>query len=70
MREGDGDVHERDKTSGDRAGRDAGDGGETTRVRDGVSDAHTHTEVVEDNGEKLAERVETRCEQLGSLPRE
>ena len=31
---------------------------------------HTHTQVVEDNGGELAERVETRCEQLGVLPRE
>ena len=37
---------------------------------DGVSDAHTHTEVVEDNGGGLAERVETRCRQLVSLLRE
>ena len=38
--------------------------------KDGVKDAHTHTLVVRDNGGELAERVETRCEQLGSLPRE
>ena len=31
---------------------------------------HTHTQVVEDNGGGLAERVEIRCRQLGSLPRE
>ena len=31
---------------------------------DGVKDEHTHTEVVEDNGGELAERVETRCRQL------
>ena len=39
---------------------------------DGVKDAHTHThtEVARDNGGKLAERVETRCEQLVVLPRE
>ena len=39
---------------------------------DGVGDAHTHThtEVVRDNGGELAERVGTRCEQLGVLPRE
>jgi len=38
---------------------------------DGVKeDAHTHTKVVEDNGGGLAERVETRCGQRGSLLRE
>uniref|UniRef100_A0A8C4PWU0 Uncharacterized protein n=1 Tax=Eptatretus burgeri TaxID=7764 RepID=A0A8C4PWU0_EPTBU len=37
---------------------------------DGVSDEHTHTDVVEDNGGELAERVGTRCEQLDSLLRE
>ena len=39
---------------------------------DGVKDArtHTHTEVVEDNGGELAERVETRCRQLVGLLRE
>ena len=37
---------------------------------DGVSDEHTHTEVVEDNGGELAECVETRCRQRGSLLRE
>ena len=31
---------------------------------DGVKDAHIHTEVVEDSGVELAERVETRCGQL------
>ena len=31
---------------------------------------HTHTEVVEDNGGELAERVETRCGQRDSLLRE
>ena len=31
---------------------------------------HTHTEVVEDNGGGLAERVETRCGQRDSLLRE
>ena len=36
----------------------------------GDAHAHTHTRVVEDNGGELAERVGTRCEQLGSLPRE
>ena len=35
-----------------------------------VRDVHTHTKVARDNGGELAERVETRCEQLGSLPRE
>ena len=28
---------------------------------DGVKDEHTHIEVVEDNGDELAERVVTRC---------
>ena len=37
---------------------------------DGVSDEHTHTEVVEDHGGELAERVETRCRQLVGLLRE
>ena len=38
---------------------------------DGVKEAaHTHIEVVEDNGGELAERVGTRCGQLGVLPRE
>ena len=37
---------------------------------DGVKDVHTHTEVVEDNGGELAERVETRCGQLGGFLRE
>ena len=37
---------------------------------DVVGDAHTHIQVARDNGGELAERVETRCEQLGSLPRE
>ena len=32
--------------------------------------AHTHIQVARDNGGELAQRVETRCEQLGSLPRE
>ena len=37
-----------------------------------VKDAHTgtHTQVVRDNEGGLAERVETRCEQLVVLPRE
>ena len=35
-----------------------------------TDDEHTHTEVVEDNGGELAERVETRCRQRGSLLRE
>ena len=49
---------------------------EMTRVeerlhsKDGVKDAHTYTQVVEDTGGELAERVGTRCEQLGSLPQE
>ena len=33
-------------------------------------DAHTHTQVARDNEGELAQRVGTRCEQLGSLPRE
>ena len=38
---------------------------------DGVKEAaHTHTEVARDNGGELAQRVETRCGQLGVLPRE
>ena len=32
--------------------------------------AHTHIEIARDNGGELAERVGTRCEQLGGLPRE
>ena len=35
-----------------------------------VKDEHTHTEVVEDNGGELAERVGTRCRPLGSLLQE
>ena len=38
--------------------------------KDGVKDAHTHTEVVEDNGGELAERVGTRCGQRDGLLRE
>ena len=39
--------------------------------KDGVEeDAHTHTQVVEDNGGELAERVGTRCGQRGSLLQE
>ena len=38
--------------------------------KDGVEDEHTHTEVVEDNGGELAERVGTRCGQRGSLLRD
>ena len=37
---------------------------------DGVGDAHTHTLVARDNGGGLPQRVETRCGQLGVLPRE
>ena len=37
---------------------------------EGDAHTHTHTQVVGDNGGELAERVGTRCEQLGSLPRE
>ena len=46
---------------------------ETEGELDGVKEAahtHTHTEVARDNGGELAERVGTRCEQLGGLPRE
>ena len=35
-----------------------------------AKDAHTHIQVARDNGGELAERVGTRCEQLGVLPRE
>ena len=38
--------------------------------KDGVEEAHTHTEVVEDNEGELAQRVETRCGQRDSLLRE
>ena len=39
--------------------------------KDGVEeDEHTHTEVARLNGGELAQRVETRCGQLGSLLRE
>ena len=38
--------------------------------KDGVGDAHTHTEVARLNGRELAERAETRCGQRDSLPRE
>ena len=38
--------------------------------KDVVKDEHTHTEVVEDNGGELAERVGTRCRPLGSLLQE
>ena len=31
---------------------------------------HTHMQIARDNGGELAERVETRCEQLVVLPRE
>uniref|UniRef100_A0A8C4Q386 Uncharacterized protein n=1 Tax=Eptatretus burgeri TaxID=7764 RepID=A0A8C4Q386_EPTBU len=37
---------------------------------DGVRDAHTRTELVEDDEGELAERVGTRCEQLDSLLQE
>ena len=36
----------------------------------GLKKTHTHTQVVEDNGDELAERVGTRCGQRGSLPQE
>ena len=39
-------------------------------VEEEDEDAHTHTEVARDNGGELTERVETRCGQLGVLPRE
>ena len=38
--------------------------------KDGVKDEHTHTEVARLNGDELAERVGTRCEQLDSLLQE
>ena len=38
--------------------------------KDGVGAAHTHTEVARLNGGELAQRVGTRCRQLGSLLRE
>ena len=45
--------------------------GERLHGKDGVEeDAHTHTQVVEDDGGELAERVETRCGQRDSLLRE
>ena len=44
--------------------------GKRLHSKDGVKDEHTHTEVVEDNGGELAERVETRCRQLVGLLRE
>ena len=37
---------------------------------DGVGDEHTHTEVARLNGGELAQRVETRCRQRGSLLQE
>ncbi len=37
---------------------------------DGVSDEHTHTEVVEDHEGELADCLETRCEQLDGLLQE
>ena len=38
---------------------------------DGVKEAaHTHIELARDNGGELAQRVETRCGQLGVLPRQ
>ena len=59
------------KTRGDRADRDAGNGrGETARGKGKRRRTHTHTLGARDNGGELAERVETRCEQLGVLPRE
>ena len=46
----------------------------TTREIEGeldwVSDEHTHTEVARLNGGELAQRVETRCGQLGVILRE
>ena len=39
-------------------------------VEEEEEDAHTHIQVVRDNGGELDERVGTRCEQLGVLPRE
>ena len=44
---------------------------ERLHSKDGVvGDTRTHTQVARDNGGELAERVGTRCEQLGGLPRE
>ena len=50
--------------------REMGTIGKRLHGTDGVKDAHTHTQVVEDNGGELAECVETRCGQRGSLLRE
>ena len=47
--------------------RDMGDRGGSERNK---TRAHTHTEVVEDNGGELAGCLETRCRQLGGLLRE
>ena len=45
--------------------------GERLHGKDGVEeDAHTHTQVVEDNGGELTERVGTRCGQRDSFLRE
>ena len=68
----DGDVHEGDKAHrGDGVHGDTGGSGETTRGRGrgGRTRTHTHRDSEGQWGE-LAERVGTRCEQLGVLPRE
>ena len=44
--------------------------GERLHGVEGEKDAHTHTQLARDNGGELAQRVETRCGQLGVLPRE
>ena len=46
--------------------------GERPHGGDEEKDAHSHThiQVARDNGGELTERVGTRCEQLGVLPRE
>ena len=51
--------------------REMGTVEERLHGKDGVEeDAHTHMEVVEDNGGELAERVGTRCGQRNGLLRE
>ena len=54
--------------------REMGTVEERLHGKDGVGEVkgteHTHTEVVEDNGGEMAERVGTRCGQLGGLLRE
>ena len=43
---------------------------ETRGRRGRRTHTHTHTQLARDNGGELAERMGTRCEQLGVLPRE